>query len=66
MMNFQTSVQILKDAIGDGIIPSATYAIGQGDRVLTSGCEGFASLFPEKQAVTEDTQYDMASLTKLL
>ena len=65
-MKFQASTQILRDAIGEGIIPSATYAIGQGDRVLASGCEGYASLFPEKQAVTENTLYDMASLSKLL
>ena len=66
MKNFNMTRSLLRDAVERGIIPSASYAVGRGNEVYLSDAIGYASLFPSREAIREDTLYDMASLTKVL
>ena len=66
MRSFDTAHALLKDAVDRGVIPSASYAVGQGREVYASDFLGFASLHPTREPVAADTRYDMASLTKVL
>lgn len=65
-MNFDMTRALLRDAVDREIIPSAAYAVGCGNDVYLSEAIGYASLFPSREEVREDTLYDMASLTKVL
>lgn len=57
---------LLTDALTRGIIPCAAYAVGRGHEIYDKASLGYRSLFPAREALTEDTRFDMASLTKLL
>ncbi len=65
-MNFQNTKVLIRDAVERQIIPCAAYAVGRGNNVYTRESVGFASLFPAREAVREDTLFDMASLSKVL
>lgn len=65
-MNLNHTHTLLEDAVSRGIIPCAAYAVGCGNEIYTTRSLGHRSLFPERTAVTSDTRFDMASLTKLL
>ncbi len=57
---------LIASAVRDRIIPCAAYAVGQGNEVYVRESIGYRSLFPSVEAVTPDTRFDMASLSKLL
>ena len=65
-MNLQCTHALMEDAVSRGVIPCAAYAVGCGNDIYTARSMGYRSLFPEKEIVTPDTGFDMASLTKLL
>ena len=65
-MNLNHTHALLEDAVSRGVIPCAAYAVGCGNEIYTAQSIGYRSLFPERTAVTSDTRFDMASLTKLL
>ena len=56
----------LQSEITRGSFPGARYIIGEEHQVIAEDALGFASVEPERIAVTLDTIYDMASLTKPL
>ena len=58
--------KLLNDAIGNGVIPCAAYAVGQGNDIWESDSLGYRSVYPKKEEITPDTRFDMASLTKLM
>ena len=58
--------KLLNDAIGNGVIPCAAYAVGQGNDIWESDSLGYRSVYPKKEEITPDTCFDMASLTKLM
>ncbi|MGA2808637.1 MAG: serine hydrolase [Terracidiphilus sp.] len=57
---------ILQKAVADGNIPGAVVLIGHNGRVVYRKAFGFRSLEPEREPMTLDTVFDLASLTKCL
>jgi uncharacterized protein YbbC (DUF1343 family)/CubicO group peptidase (beta-lactamase class C family) len=53
-----------RDAIATGEIPGAVILVGQGDRILYVRAFGHRQLVPWPEPMTEDTVFDLASLTK--
>ena len=66
MMNPSCTRDILSLAVEKRVIPCAAYAVGEGNEIYEAESMGYASLFPSLEAVTPDTRFDMASLSKLL
>lgn len=66
MDQISTVRHLLTDAVDRGVIPCAAYAVGRGDRTLVKESLGYRSVFPQKEAVTSTTRFDMASLSKVL
>lgn len=58
----RTEIQKL---IEDTIIPGASYAFIKNNQ-LESYREGLAAVYPEKEAIQKNQQYDVASLTKVM
>ncbi len=56
---------MLENGIAEGAFPSAAAAFGIKDSVLATACAGYTRLGGD-MPITEDTLYDMASLTKIL
>lgn len=56
----------LSRTIEAGLIPSASWVVGGAEEVLASGALGNAVLLPAAVAASEETIYDLASLTKPL
>ena len=51
-------------ALSSGEVPGAVVLVGQGERVLYRKAFGSRSLVPRQELMTEDTIFDVASLTK--
>ena len=66
MRNFDTALHILRDAVAREVIPAAAFGVGFAGEILWQGSEGFATLHPTREAIREDTRFDMASLSKVL
>jgi len=58
--------EFLADRIAAGDIPSASFVVGNPSGVRSSGALGDAVVAPSRVAATEETIYDLASLTKPL
>lgn len=52
------------DAVGSGEIPGVVVLVGRGDEILYRRAWGSRRIVPEHVAMTEDTIFDIASLTK--
>ena len=65
-MNFQPMTDLLENAVKDGIIPSAAYAVGRGREVYIRGCLGDRAVYPAREKADIDTLYDLASISKLV
>lgn len=65
-MHFDACEKILRDSIADGVIPSASFAVGCGREVLRTGVLGDRARFPAPEAADRETLYDLASLSKLV
>ena len=61
-----TIVSFLEAEIERGAFPGAQYALSQDSHLVAEGEAGHAVVDPEKIAVSSDTIYDIASLTKPL
>ncbi|MGH9650952.1 MAG: serine hydrolase domain-containing protein, partial [Terriglobales bacterium] len=55
---------VLEKAVGEGEIPGAVVVVGQGDAVVYRRAFGWRALEPEREPMTVDTVFDLASLTK--
>ena len=66
MKQDQTIRNLLTYAIREGVVPCASYAVGRGNDVFEMDSLGFRSIYPNKEKITLDTRFDMASLTKLM
>src|SRR3990170_3797018 len=53
-------------AVSAGEVPGAVVLVGQGERVLYRKAFGARSLVPRQELMTEDTIFDVASLTKVV
>ncbi|MBO7215838.1 MAG: serine hydrolase, partial [Clostridia bacterium] len=65
-MNTENLKNILSKGLEQGAYPCCAAAVGKGDEVLFRFSAGHRALFPEKLPLTEDTLFDMASLSKLM
>lgn len=54
----------LNQAVARGEVPGAVLVIGQGDRILHREAYGLRSVAPVRAAMTVDSRFDLASLTK--
>lgn len=65
-MNTQELSPLLRRGVLYGAYPGYAAAAGRGKDIYFYEYGGSRSLFPEKKPVTEDTLFDMASLSKLM
>ncbi|HET9400423.1 MAG TPA: exo-beta-N-acetylmuramidase NamZ domain-containing protein [Candidatus Acidoferrales bacterium] len=56
---------VINDAIARDEIPGAVLLVGQDGRVLWRKAYGSRTLIPRREAMTTDTIFDLASLTKI-
>src|ERR1700743_1726058 len=63
---FSAIDDLVGQAIAQNQIPGAVVVIGHGGRIVFRKAYGERSLEPEREAMTMDTVFDMASLTKPL
>ncbi|MGC2660597.1 MAG: exo-beta-N-acetylmuramidase NamZ domain-containing protein [Bryobacteraceae bacterium] len=56
----------INDAVATGLIPGAVLLIGRNGQVLYKRAYGSRSLVPQKEPMTTDTIFDVASLTKVI
>src|SRR5450432_3970264 len=57
---------IIQDAIQDHKIPGAVLLVGHGGKVVYRKAYGSRALEPRREAMTLDTVFDLASLTKVI
>lgn len=65
-MNVKQLDSILEEGVESGIFPCAAAAIGRKNQIFYQRSVGNRQLVPEKEQVTSDTLFDIASLTKIL
>jgi uncharacterized protein YbbC (DUF1343 family)/CubicO group peptidase (beta-lactamase class C family) len=64
--DFSEVDRVAREAVDAGEIPGAVILVGQGDQVLYRKAFGSRSLVPSREPMTEDTIFDLASLTKVV
>lgn len=57
---------IVREAVKTEQIPGAVLWIGQGDRLLHRKAYGYRAVVPQREPMTLDTIFDLASLTKVV
>ncbi len=57
---------IIQQAIADGNIPGAVLVVGHDGKVIYRKAYGMRALEPRREAMTLDTIFDLASLTKVI
>jgi len=57
---------ILNQAVRDNRLPGAVLIVGHQGRILHRKAYGFRSLAPQREGMTVDTVFDVASLTKVI
>jgi uncharacterized protein YbbC (DUF1343 family) len=57
---------LLQEAIGEKKLPGAVVLIGRGERTIYQKAIGHRSMVPAQEAMTLDTVFDLASLTKVV
>ena len=65
-MSLRRLESFLDERIGGGDFPGAVFAVDGPGGLIASGARGLRALEPQPEAVTEDSIYDLASLTKPL
>jgi len=63
---FSPIAPLVDDAISRHELPGAVILVGRGDAVVFHGAYGKRALQPTPEAMTEDTIFDLASLTKVV
>ena len=65
-MSTENLKNILLKGLEQGAYPCCAASVGRGNEVFFRFSAGHRALFPEKLPLTENTLFDMASLTKLM
>lgn len=65
-MSIEKAREIIVNAVDDGLIPGASWAVVYGNGRTIIDHYGYKCLIPEKIENSDDTLYDMASCTKVL
>lgn len=61
------AVRLVEAAVTDGVVPGAVLAVGRGaDGPWSLACAGRTRLGPEGHAISAETLFDLASLTKVV
>jgi len=58
--------EAIDQAVRDGLIPGAVLIVGHDGKILHRKAYGSRALVPEREAMTVDTIFDLASLTKVV
>jgi uncharacterized protein YbbC (DUF1343 family) len=58
--------QAINDAVKEGLIPGAVLVVGHSGQIIYRKAYGYRALVPEKEQMTLDTIFDVASLTKVV
>ncbi|HTQ53051.1 MAG TPA: exo-beta-N-acetylmuramidase NamZ domain-containing protein [Bryobacteraceae bacterium] len=58
--------QAVEQAVAEGRIPGAVLLVGHQGRILHRRAYGYRALVPQTEAMTVDTIFDLASLTKVV
>jgi uncharacterized protein YbbC (DUF1343 family)/CubicO group peptidase (beta-lactamase class C family) len=66
VQDFSDIDQVMNKAVADGLIPGGVVLVGHDGKVLYRKAFGWRSLEPNKEAMTVDTVFDLASLTKCI
>src|SRR5262249_11699044 len=64
--SFDAIAPLVDAAIGRRELPGAVILVGRGDAVLFHNAFGQRSVQPAAEAMTEDTVFDLASVTKVV
>ncbi|MBQ6527997.1 MAG: hypothetical protein IJI38_05695, partial [Clostridia bacterium] len=64
--HFKNTLNVAREAVEQGLVPSLCISIGLGNQVFAKACFGKTSILEDATEVNPETQYDMASLTKLM
>ncbi|HEX3682719.1 MAG TPA: exo-beta-N-acetylmuramidase NamZ domain-containing protein [Bryobacteraceae bacterium] len=64
--SFAQADAIVNDAVESGLIPGAVLEIGHNGEVVYRKAYGWRTLIPRREAMTMDTIFDVASLTKVV
>jgi uncharacterized protein YbbC (DUF1343 family)/CubicO group peptidase (beta-lactamase class C family) len=64
--DFKTVDTLMQNAVAEGRIPGGVVLIGHNGKVVYRKAFGFRSLEPTREAMTTDTIFDLASLTKCI
>ena len=65
-MDFSAVDQQVTEAVGRGVFPGAVVLVNRAGTILYRHASGWRSLEPDQQPVSEETVFDLASLTKPL
>lgn len=65
-MRVENITELLEKGINDGAFPCYAVALGKGSEVFYKSFGGFRAVEPQRLVMTEDTLFDMASLSKLI
>src|ERR1700680_1077639 len=57
---------VINDAIADHKLPGAVVVVGRGDTVVMKKAFGSRAIVPQREPMTIDTIFDLASLTKVV
>ena len=57
---------IIDEAVQSGLIPGAVLIVGHNGQVIYRRAYGSRSLIPQRESMTIDTIFDVASLTKVV
>jgi uncharacterized protein YbbC (DUF1343 family)/CubicO group peptidase (beta-lactamase class C family) len=63
---FGSIAELVNDAISRHELPGAVVLVGREDAVLYHGAFGYRAVLPAREPMTEDTIFDLASLTKVV
>lgn len=58
--------EMLFNGIRDGVFPCFAVAVGEGEELIFKSFGGDRCIFPTRKVLTEDTLFDIASLSKLI
>jgi uncharacterized protein YbbC (DUF1343 family) len=64
MARLQVIDEVVDEALHDGKLPGCVVVVGRHDRVVFRRAYGMRSIEPTRTPMTEDTVFDLASLTK--
>ena len=57
---------VVNEAVQSGLIPGAVLIVGHDGKILHRKAYGSRALVPQREAMTVDTIFDLASLTKVI